>query len=108
MLEGHSMAQPSLTFAERCARGRQTVLDATRDPTRVQAELLTRIVERNATSAFGKEHGFARLRDVRDFQREVPIRTYAEARAWLDREAGGELGVVVSEPPVMFFRTAGT
>lgn len=95
-------------FRDRCARARQDLLDAAGTPDVTQATLLDALLGRNATTAFGKQHGFEKLRTLGDFRRAVPIRDHAGFAPWLDRVSRGEDAVLTAEPPAMFFRTAGT
>lgn len=67
---------------------------ALRDPERAQRRVLEGYLRRNATSAFGREHGFAALRTPQDFQRAVPLRGYDEHRPWIERICAGEPDVL--------------
>src|SRR6185295_16794892 len=60
--------------------------------------LLHALLAANAASAFGRAHGFSRLRSLADFRAAVPIATYDDLRPWIDRAADGEVGVLTSEP----------
>lgn len=42
----------------------------------VQEEVLLRILRRNVSTEFGRTHGFASIRSVREYQQRVPVRTY--------------------------------
>jgi hypothetical protein len=42
----------------------------------VQEAVLLRILRRNASTEFGRAHGFASIRSVREYQERVPVRTY--------------------------------
>jgi hypothetical protein len=44
----------------------------------LQEKALLRLVKRSAATRFGRDHGFARLRDRRDFQEAVPLRRYED------------------------------
>lgn len=44
----------------------------------VQEQLLLRIVQRAANTEWGRSHGYASIRSVRDFQRAVPVCRYEE------------------------------
>lgn len=46
------------------------------DPAAVQRRTLLRLVARAADTSFGREHDFARIRDVADYQARVPLRDY--------------------------------
>jgi hypothetical protein len=57
------------------AHRRVRQLDAMNVPAVQQATLLD-FVRRAATTTFGKKHGFASIRTVADYQKQVPIRDY--------------------------------
>ncbi len=57
------------------ARGRTAELDKL-NPGHVQQQMLLRLVERAQQTRFGKDHDFARIRTVGEFQRLVPLRDY--------------------------------
>lgn len=59
------------------ARRRAARLTA-QDPVELQRQGLLRLVERARDTRFGRAHGFARIRDVADFQRQVPLRWYED------------------------------
>src|SRR5262249_33275179 len=59
------------------ARRRIRQLDAL-DPVAVQERTLHRLIRAAAATRFGKDHGFADIRTVADFQRRVPTRTYED------------------------------
>jgi len=44
----------------------------------VQRETLLRLVGRAADTRFGRDHGFARIRDISEFQKAVPLRRYED------------------------------
>jgi len=46
------------------------------DPQKVQEATLMRLVARAAATRFGRDHGFAEIRSVADFQERVPLRHY--------------------------------
>lgn len=51
------------------------------DPAREQERLLLGLVRRAAATRFGRDHGFAAIRSVTDFQRAVPLRRYEALHA---------------------------
>src|SRR3569833_1533375 len=73
-----------------------------------QRSLLEAFVGRNRDTAFGKEHGFASIRDIADFRRQVPIRQWDEISPYIDRVVKGEHDALTQEAPVMFHWTTGT
>jgi GH3 auxin-responsive promoter len=70
--------------------------------------LLHRIVAPNASCEFGRRHGFAAIRSIREFQQGVPVRSYEDFRSDIERMARGEAGVLTSEPVRRFFITSGS
>ena len=74
-----------------------------------QEALLLRMVQGAADTAFGRAHGFDRIRTRRDFQDQVPIGTWDDFSPYIDRVVAGERGVLTNDPlPAMFNRTSGT
>jgi hypothetical protein len=73
-----------------------------------QAAVLREILRANATTEFGRQHGFAELRDVREFQERVPLRSYADHSPWIERLAAGENGLLTAEPVRLFEPTSGS
>ena len=81
---------------------------ATHDPTAAQQALLARIMVRNRDTQYGREHGFAEVRSLDDYQARVPTVDYEDIREHIDRMTRGEQGVLVAERPVLFAQTSGT
>jgi hypothetical protein len=48
------------------------------DPLEAQRLQLRRLVRRAQDTKFGRDHGFAGIRDVREYQRRVPLRRYED------------------------------
>ncbi|GGR09529.1 GH3 auxin-responsive promoter family protein [Streptomyces netropsis] len=59
-------------------------------------------------TAFGREHGLARVRAPREWKNAVPIRTYDGLAPYVDRQLAGEHGVLTTDDPYAFLRTSGT
>jgi GH3 auxin-responsive promoter len=70
--------------------------------------LLQNVLAANVNCEFGRKHAFASIRSVSDFQRAVPICDYEQLRSDIERMAGGESGVLTSEPVRRFFITSGS
>jgi GH3 auxin-responsive promoter len=81
---------------------------ATLDPMREQQRRLAAIIERNRSTAYGREHGFASIQTVAQWRRQVPVVDYEDLRPWVDRMARGEESVLTAEVPILFARTSGT
>ena len=77
---------------------------------RAQHEVLFSKLRRNAQSAFGRQHGFASIRSVADFRRQLPISTYEDYRPWVERVKKGETEAMFGPGTkvLMFALTSGT
>jgi hypothetical protein len=81
---------------------------AMKHPRAAQLALLQHILSENASSDFGRAHGFDRIDDVERYRACVPIRDYDGLRPWIDRIAGGEGNVLTTEPVIAFEETGGS
>ena len=93
------------------ARGRflwRSFQRMTDHPEEVQRALLRRIMSANQDTAFGRQHRFAQVQTVADYQAAVPVGGYESFRPWVDRMAAGEASVLTAEAPDLFTLTSGT
>ena len=67
-------ATPALRVYARWRRGK---LNSLRAAAAQEAQLL-RLVRRAQDTRFGRDHGFASIRSVADFQRQVPLRRFED------------------------------
>ncbi len=82
---------------------------ACQDPEPVQTALLLDILRRQQDTGFGRDHGFAAVRSVRDFRTAVPVRPYEYVAPYIDRVQKGETKALLSDPRVRLFAlTSGT
>lgn len=78
-------------LAARLARRRlATMLRHAHAPRVPQQQVLTRILAAGATTAFGREHGLAKVRDLADLQAALPLQDYASMAPWWERARAGE------------------
>lgn len=61
-----------------------------------------------AQTAFGKDHGFADIKTVEAFRKQVPIRDYEGLKPYIERIVKGELDVTWPGKPEYFAKTSGT
>ncbi|MGE0363093.1 MAG: GH3 auxin-responsive promoter family protein [Vicinamibacterales bacterium] len=71
---------------------------ALRAPAPTQRAVLLAQVAANRDSAYGRAHGFDRIRSVAEFQRQVPMVGYDDLQPWIDRVAAGEAAVLTVAP----------
>ncbi len=79
-----------------------------RNPERAQALRLRRFLEANAPTAYGRAHGYASIRSVRDFQARVPVLTAEALAPWVARIAAGAPRILTTAPVRILERTSGT
>jgi len=77
-------------------------------PAEAQARRLRTILAANADAAYGRRHGFARLRSLADYQAAVPVVGYEDLRPAIDAIAAGTPGLLTAEPVRMLETTGGS
>jgi hypothetical protein len=82
--------------------------EATRDPLTIQTQLLLDMARKNASTEYGRRYGFASVKTIADYQRQVPIITYQDIQQDMERVVAGEKNIFTAEHPVMFAQTSGT
>jgi hypothetical protein len=99
----------SVYLRRRLAQAKAMLARTTAEPERYQEQVLRDIIAANAETTYGREHGFANIRTVADFQQAVPINTYEELRPFVDRIAeGSDPHALTADPVEMFTSTSGT
>ncbi len=81
---------------------------ALRRPEETQRGILRALLARNATSAYGRAHGFTKIRDYEQFRERVPIVDYDILEPWIARLISGESSVLTSEPTTRLVPTSGS
>jgi hypothetical protein len=81
---------------------------ATDRPADAQARVLRALLQANAGTAFGRDHGFASIQTPRQYAQRVPVRDHEALRPYTTRLLSGEPHVLTSEAPLMFATTSGT
>lgn len=78
------------------------------DAVGAQRQVFRQLIHQGKGTAFGKEHGFDRIKTQEDFSAQVPIRDYEALRPWIERIKHGEKDVLWPGRPVYFAKTSGT
>jgi hypothetical protein len=74
----------------------------------IQCRRLLTLLRHNASSEFGRRHGFASIRDADDYRARVPVSTYETLQPQIERMQRGEPGVLVADEVVAWERTGGS
>jgi hypothetical protein len=77
-------------------------------PVEAQDRVLKMLVQKAARTAFGKDHDFASIQTIADFQARVPVVDYEGIRSYIDRVVEGEPDVLWPGKPLYFAKTSGT
>lgn len=77
-------------------------------PARCQQRLLAQLLKTAAHTAFGRDHGFASIRDYDAYRQQVPVRDYEAFRPYIDRVVGGEANLLWPGHPLYLAKTSGT
>lgn len=81
---------------------------ATANPQKAQAKLLRDLLRQSRSTVYGKEHQFSGIVTHADFIANVPVNTFSDLSAYIDRIMDGESQILSVEPPFMFNLTSGT
>ena len=73
-----------------------------------QRQWLFDCLERNQSSLYGREHHFARLDSISDYQKEVPIISYPDIQPYIDDMESGKQDCLFSGSVIAFESTSGT
>lgn len=95
-------------YRRRVFAERDRLRRALAEPAARQRAVLADLLEFNAATRFGKDHGFASIRTLRQFQQAVPIMDYAALSPWLEEMAEGASGVLTADDPVVYFTSSGS
>lgn len=74
----------------------------------LQQKTFQHLIRKGSGTAFGKDHDFAGVRTLRDFQDRVPVRDYEAARPYFDRIYHNEADVSWPGRPLYLAKTSGT
>lgn len=89
-------------------RTRRRLETDSRDAVSHQQATLKTLLSKAAMTAFGREHGFADIKNHADFVRQVPVRDYEDFRPSIERIVNGEHHVLWPGRPIYFAKTSGT
>lgn len=82
--------------------------DAIENPAKAQEAVLQRYIAIHAATEYGKQHGADKVGSLADFRSAFPVMTYEEYRPLIDRVMAGDVGLLLTEPPVGWAITRGT
>jgi hypothetical protein len=75
---------------------------------KAQSNKLLDILAYGKDTAYAKEYQFEKIKNIKDFQKYVPVNTYEDFKPYIQRQAKGEENVIVPERPLLYALTRGT
>ncbi|MBK5212070.1 MAG: GH3 auxin-responsive promoter family protein [Flavobacteriaceae bacterium] len=77
-------------------------------PIEVQEELLFNLLQKAKNTEIGKQYDFGTIRTYREFAERIPVTTYEENEAWIERARRGEANIFWPTPIKWFAKSSGT
>ena len=111
MTLARTLLRPVAFLAGRHAAGQvRAFLAAHKNTAGTQDRVLVELLAAHRDTAFGRDHGFDKIRTYADFVAAVPVRSYDALKPYADRVQAGEFDALL--PPgqrvLMFSQTSGT
>lgn len=91
-----------------CLREAARFRQATGGVREEQRRMLRSLLRSNEHTSFGRRHGFGAIRTIREYQERVPVRSYEDYEAEIERVAAGEQGILTSDRVRLFEPTSGS
>jgi hypothetical protein len=79
-----------------------------RHPHEVQEELLSYLIDEASITRFGFDHRFSKIKNIHDFKKAIPVRTYEDFRPYIDLVKEGEQSVLWPGRFKWFAKSSGT
>lgn len=77
-------------------------------PAEVQEELRAKLIDKAKDTEIGKKYDFRSIRSYNDFAQTIPITSYEENQAYIERSRKGESNVLWPTPIKWFAQSSGT
>jgi len=78
------------------------------NPIKTQKKVFSKLLSKGKNTAFGKEHHFNTITKYSHFKNNIPIRTYEEFSAFIERVRNGEKNVLWPGETKWFSKSSGT
>jgi hypothetical protein len=81
---------------------------ALKAPQKAQNKILKNFLKKNSETMYGKKYDYASIKNIKDFQNNVPIVTYDDLEPWIEKIKKGQRNVLTKEPVRFFEKTSGS
>ena len=79
-----------------------------KEPLDTQTTFLKKLLCSNKTTLFGKQHNFANITSIKDFQNNVPIQNYSDLEPYIDKVYTDATHSLSNQPTLLFEKTSGS
>lgn len=79
-----------------------------KNPHETQTNLLNHILRKNEQTKFGRNHHFAAIKTLKEYQKAVPISDYDDLSIYIEASLNGEKKQLTKESPILYDITSGT
>jgi hypothetical protein len=73
-----------------------------------QENIFTSLLKTAATTEFGKEHEFEKIKSHEDYVKKVPLRNYEDFKSYIEKIKQGKQNILWKGLPIYFAKTSGT
>lgn len=78
------------------------------NPYSTQMMVFNSLIHDGQFTAFGKDHGFRHINQIKEFKQQVPLHEYDDLKPYIDRMMRGEQNVLWNSPISWFAKSSGT
>ena len=78
------------------------------NPLATQEKLFYELIQEGKKTRFGKEHGFEKIRDLKSFREQVPVRDYEGLKGYIEAVLEGANDVLWPGRPLYYAKSSGT
>lgn len=79
-----------------------------KDPMKVQENILLTIIKQNENTSYGEKYNFVSIKNVRQFQKYVPLSEYEDYVSYVEKIKNGSKNVLTSESVKLIELTSGS
>lgn len=102
-----NLANPQEAFS-RLKEFLQPWHESIKDPESAQKKVLDTLLEHYGRTDYGQEHNSSQIETIDDFRQAFPVVGYEDIKPLIQRVMGGEVSLLLSEPPIGWAITRGT
>ena len=79
-----------------------------KNPIIAQQKVFKSLIQKAASTEFGKDHGFSKIETYTDFVSKVPVRDYEDLKVYVEQVIAGKKDILWPGKPLYFAKTSGT